>query len=338
MCITIENLFRNAPLVQFLFSLWGRKSKKMTPLQKKYEDYKMMVLIPFRNGVDNYIRSPKQFGPNVFGKLIWQLILPCEPTQNIIENVIDYFKDNVINAGIIYDQDDYHLHLAFLYLKMGQLNKSLNELEKIQTASLNTELQKWATTKALLAKGLSNYPPTNLINGLRTYSPLSMANDEIKMIYSWQISTTYWNDIGKTDTAYFECLNTLQYTAKVFESRLNDLCNRKRATPLKHDINAMIVALQNNYSGMASIKANMEQISLAKTPHDLRTNLNAFEQRIQSYTQINEKYGGILFLCRVIRNNSSHESSLTNHLFQAPNEYIKLISILHEGILMVNQM
>lgn len=297
-----------------------------------------MVLIPFRNGVDKYVRTPKKIGPKIFGQLVWQLILPCEPTQNIIEDVTDYFKDNVIKVGITYDQDDYHLHLAFLYLKMGQLNKSLNELEKIQSASLYAELQKWATTKALLAKGLSNYPPTNLINGLCSYNPLSMTNDEVKMIYSWQISTTYWNDIGKTDTAYFECLNTLQYTAKVFESRLNDLCNRKQVKPSKHDINSMIVALQGNYSGMAPIKANMEQISLAKTPYDLRTNLNAFEQRIQSYTQIDEKYGGILFLCRVIRNNSSHESSLIYHLFQTPNEYIKLISILHEGILMVNQM
>ena len=71
---------------------------------------------------------------------------------------------------------------------------------------------------------------------------------------------------------------------------------------------------------------------------DFMSNLTTLENQVSSYgSNNNKKYGGILFLCRHIRNKCSHETSLTTKLFNNKVEFSNLMSILHEGLLLVSQ-
>lgn len=305
----------------------------MNAINQNYITYKNTVRFSFESYIDDYINNAQD--PKVFGKAVWPLIFCNSATPFIVDDILDTFNQRIVNPGLPYDKDDFHFHLSYLYLVMRQYVAALSEFEKIQAPNLAIELQKWKTYLALIAKSLGNYPPTNFMHPFVSYNPMQMDKTEIMMLFKWQDSVRYWNDIGVTETAYIECLNTLQYTSKVFEHKLSDLCRRKSLTPSRHDIDSMIIALQPSYLGMNTIKARMEAISKAKTPIELVSNLTNLEGFVANCPDLNERFGGLLFLCRVIRNNSSHEMALNNVLFSNANEFIHYVSILHEGILMV---
>ena len=68
------------------------------------------------------------------------------------------------------------------------------------------------------------------------------------------------------------------------------------------------------------------------------SNLATLENQVISYgCNDNKKYGGILFHCRLIKNKCSHETSLTAKLFNNKVKFSNLMSILHEGLLLVSQ-
>lgn len=304
-----------------------------------YVNTKNAITFPIKNEIDKYAYGTTN-DPKVFGKNVWPLICFGAASPAILEEIVEYFDFQIIQANIPYDADDFHLHLAFIYFTQKNYIGCLIELEKITTGNLYQQIATWQTFSSYLTNAEKNlYPSKNLTNKTNSLM-LSPSNANVILLYKWGYSFLFLNDLPSSETAYHECLNVIQYTAKSFEKELAQLCIRKSVSPGM--INQMIQNLQSSYTGMGSVENEMNNcVGGARNINSISgfmSNLTTLENQILSYgNNDNKKYGGILFLCRHIRNKSSHETSLTTRLFNNRAEFSNLMSILHEGLLLVSQ-
>ncbi|SIO16651.1 hypothetical protein [Fibrobacter sp. UWB11] len=312
--------------------------EKMDNLSKFYTNVKNSITFPIKKDIDDYACGLTK-DPKVFGNSVWPLIFFRATSPAILEEIKDYFDEKIIQSRLDYDTDDYHLHLAFIYFTQKNYSGCLVELEKITTGILHQQISKWATFSGYLTRAETLFPSKNLTSKTGSLS-LNHTDANVILLYKWGYTYQFLDDLPLSDTAYHECLNIIQFTAKNFEKELSQLCVRK-GVPTGM-ISQMIQNLQPNYSGMGSVENDMNNsVGGARnidSASGFMANLTTLKNTVVGYgSDDNKKYGGILFLCRHIRNKCSHESTLTTKFFNNRDEFTELMSILHEGLLLVSQ-
>jgi len=310
----------------------------MSSLTDFYISNKNSITHPIKNAFDYYAYG-RTSDPKVFGNNVWPLIFFNAASPAILDEIVEHFNNSVIQQGIPYDKDDYHLHLAFIYFTQKNYSGCLIELEKVTSGTLFQQVSSWRTFTAFIKNAEKLFIAKNLTGKTSSLS-LNLSDENVILLFKWGYTYQFLDSLSMSDTAYHECLNVLQYTAKNFEKELSRLCGRKGVQAGM--ISQMIRNLQSSYSGMGSVENEMNSSVGGATNIDSATdfmaNLPTLENNIVNYgTDDNKKYGGILFLCRHIRNKSSHETTLTTRFFNNKTEFSNLMSILHEGLLIVSQ-
>ena len=302
-----------------------------------YVDAKNRITHPIKNAIDEYVHG-RTNDPKVFGENVWPLIITNAASPAILEEITDYFNDNVIQAGLNYDVNDYHLHLAFIYFTQKNYSGCLVELERLTTGHLYQQVLKFSTFSSYLKNAETLFPPQNLTGKVGSLS-LDHTDINVILLYKWAYAVQFLDDLNWSDTAYHECLNVIQFTAKNFEKELSQLCERKGVET--GTIQRMIQNLQPSYPEMGNVENEMNNCvggaSKINNARDFMTNLPALKEKTIGYSSNDKKYGGVLFICRHIRNKCSHESTLVIKFFNNKNEFAELMSILHEGLLLVSQ-
>ncbi len=312
--------------------------EKMCGIGEFYTDARLRITRPIKDAIDAYAYGTTK-DPKVFGNSVWPLIVFRATSPAILEEIVNYFNETIIQPGLNYDVDDYHLHLAFIYFTQKNYSGCLVELEKITSGILHQQISKWATFSGYLTRAERLFPSKNLTSKTGSLS-LNHTDANVILLYKWGYTYQFLDDLPLSDTAYHECLNIIQFTAKNFEKELSQLCVRK-SVPTGM-ISQMIQNLQPNYSGMGSVENDMNNsVGGARnidSASGFMANLTTLKNIVVGYGgNDNKKYGGVLFLCRHIRNKCSHESTLTTKFFNNKNEFVELMSILHEGLLLVSQ-
>lgn len=310
------------------------KKLALRRLAQNVTNVKLMSFTPFQNDVDSHAKYKNH--PKVFGDSVWPLISLEAITPSLLRQMLKYFKENIIDKKVIYDADDYHSHLAFLYITQNRYMESLNEIEKISPTNLHANLSRFTTFNTFLDDAKKFFPASNLLGKNGFYAPFTMCKENIIMLFLLRYSALFWDDIKLSDSAYNLCLNALQYASKCLEGVLKSNCISKGVYHNEKTMNNLIQKLQGHYPGIARGVAGMQSVDYARTPSDLLNHFSDFKTRISTFTDDEEKYGAILFLCKSIRNNSSHEESIYNRMFESKEMYVEYVSVIREGILMMN--
>lgn len=277
--------------------------------------------------------------PNFFGRCVYRLIAPCELISPYMLNTfVDYTKDEILSKGIPMNMADYHTHMAFFYLTMGDFSKAINEIELVNSANLLQELCKWKSFKSMITKmTLSFYPCCALKNPSITVPIKSSrlfrnyAKETVITLLRWKKALIYSKNIPYTDTAYTECLSSLEFTCIFFERCLYDYLTTKYPR-VTLGANTAIGPLIRNYSNVAPNLCNAH--NQIRGAANLSSALPNYKSIITAFSTVDGYLGGIFGLCRVIRNGCSHKMNLQNKLFTTEAEFKEYMGILREGILL----
>jgi len=304
----------------------------------------------------NIVESQQRFSmynspvnPNFFGDWIYPLIISENISGGLLRRIIEYIDDEqVYQKNRNLNEDDYHTHLAFVYLTLRNYSDAVKELELIKKENFGTLIQKWKSFSALLQKAEDNYKPLNLLNAEASYpseretyecrKAVLLATYEKEFVcvrVRWQSVVRFWDDIPASKIAFSECCSTIEFTCTFFERYLVDVASSKEGYNNQKMIGPLIEFLEGAGFLDPVGKNEMKSISDIRRAEDLRNCLNELIEKIKSFDTYEKYASALLYLCHKIRNCCSHKMDLEDCLFENKEEFKNYIKILFEGILLL---
>lgn len=292
--------------------------------------------------------------PKFFGKWAWPLIFNETLSPYILRESLDYIKTELDDKGIAYDNDDFHFHLAYIYLIFRDYSQAIKELELIGFSNIAQTTASWKSFSSLISNAFQNYIQSSCYSSTIVFTNHPTETQRISFIESnygteyvlikirWQMAVRFWNDIAVSDAAYSECLSTVEFTAIFFERCLFDACRRLGLSSSLNMIYELVhgnsrrhlQGLIANKGWSTSLESSLQQSYPANTISLLNSNFNSIKTQISTCGTFGDYAVTLLYLCRVIRNNCSHKMDLSHKLFTTSDELKQYVSVLHEGILL----
>ncbi len=174
----------------------------------------IIAYMQFENLVDIFIKEPSN--PRFFGNWIYPLIITGNISMELLRKIQDLMENQVLLKYPTNQElwNDYHSHMAYVYLLKEDYVQAINELELVQDGNtLQNKILSKRSFKSLIRTTCENYG--FIANDAEFDLFLQRAPfgnvDFVYALVRLKDVVRYWNSIRSSRIAYNECLNALMF-------------------------------------------------------------------------------------------------------------------------------